>query len=65
MICHSNVLVMIAFLIVFVLVTIISVVVTIYNIADGLRKAKRELDRGVSIDLDNSEYDYGHNVKYK
>ena len=56
---------MIAFLIVFVLVTIISVVVTIYNIADGLRKAKRELDRGVSIDLDNSEYDYGHNVKYK
>lgn len=44
------------------MVAIIALVVTIHNISDGLRKAKKELDRGVA--LDNSEYDYGHNVKH-
>lgn len=53
---------MIAFWIAFAVVTIIALVVTIHNISDGLRKAKEELDRGVG--LDNSEYDYGHNVKH-
>ena len=41
---------------------IVALVVFIHNISDGLRKAKEELDRGVG--LDNSEYDYGHNVKH-
>lgn len=53
---------MIAFWIAFAVVTIIALVVFIYNVSDGLRKAKEELDRGVG--LDNSEYDYGHNVKH-
>lgn len=53
---------MIAFWIGFAVVAIIALVVTIHNISDGLRKAKEELDRGVG--LDNSEYDYGHNVKH-
>jgi uncharacterized membrane protein len=53
---------MIAFWIAFAAVAIIALVVFIYNVSDGLRKAKEELDRGVG--LDNSEYDYGHNVKY-
>lgn len=53
---------MIAFWIAFAVVTIIALVVFIYNVSDGLRKAKKELDRGIA--LDNSEYDYGHNVKY-
>lgn len=53
---------MIAFWIAFAVVTIIALVMFIYNVSDGLRKAKEELDRGVA--LDNSEYDYGHNVKH-
>lgn len=53
---------MIAFWIAFAVVTIIALVVTIYNIADGLRKAKEEMERMQY--LDNSEYDYGHNVKH-
>ena len=54
---------MITFWIVFALVTIISLAVTIYNISDGLRKAKEEIERMQY--LDNSEYDYGHNVNHK
>lgn len=53
---------MIAFWIAFGLVAIIALVVFIHNISDGLRKAKEELERGVA--LDNSEYDFGHNVKH-
>ena len=53
---------MIACLMVLAIVAIIALVVTIHNISDGLRKAKKELDRGVG--LDNSEYDYGHDVKH-
>lgn len=53
---------MIAFWIVFALVAIISIAVTIYNIVDGIKKAKKELERMEY--LDNSEYDYGHNVKH-
>ena len=53
---------MIAFGIAFAVVAIIALVVFIYNVSDGLRKAKEELERGVA--LDNSEYDYGHNVKH-
>ena len=44
------------------MVAITALAITIHNIADGLRKAKKELARGVA--LDNSEYDYGHNVKH-
>ena len=54
---------MITFWIVFALVTIISLAVTIYNISDGLRKAREEMERMQY--LDNSEYDYGHNVNHK
>ena len=54
---------MITFWIVFALVTIIALAVTIYNISDGLRKAKEEMERMQY--LDNSEYDYGHNVNHK
>ena len=54
---------MITFWIVFALVTIISLAVTIFNIADGMKKAKDEMKRMQY--LDNSEYDYGHNVKHK
>ena len=53
---------MITFYLVFAIVVIIAWVVFIHNISDGLRKAKKELARGVA--LDNSEYDYGHNVKH-
>lgn len=53
---------MIAFWIAFAVVTIIALVVFIYNVSDGLRKAKEEFDRGIA--MDNSEYDYGHNVKH-
>ena len=53
---------MITFYIVFAILTIIALVVFIYKVSDGLRKAKEELDRGIA--LDNSEYDYGHNVKH-
>ena len=53
---------MIAFWIAFAVVAITALAVTIHNIADGLRKAKKELDRGIA--LDNSECDYGHNVKH-
>ena len=55
---------MIAFWIAFAVVAIIALVVTIYNISDGLRKAKKELERGIALDLQNTEYDYGHNVKH-
>ena len=55
---------MIAFWIAFAVVAITALVVTIYNISDGLRKAKEDLDRGISLDLQNTEYDYGHNVKH-
>ena len=54
---------MITFWITFALVTIISLAVTIYNISDGLRKAKEEMERMQY--LDNSEFDYGHNVNHK
>ena len=54
---------MTTFWIVFALVTIIALAVTIYNISDGLRKAKEEMERMQY--LDNSEYDYGHNVNHK
>ena len=53
---------MITFYIVFALVAIIALVVFIHNISDGLRKAKEEMERMQY--LDNSEYDYGHNVKH-
>ena len=53
---------MLAFWITFALVTIIALAVTIYNISDGLRKVKDEMERMEY--LDNSEYDYGHNVKH-
>ena len=53
---------MIAFYVVFAIVTIIALAVTIYNISDGLRKAKEEMKRMEY--MDNSEYDYGHNVKH-
>ena len=46
----------------FAIVTIIALVVFIHNISDGLRKAKEEMERMQY--LDNSEYDYGHNVKH-
>lgn len=55
---------MIAFWIAFAVVAIVALAVAIYNISDGLRKAKAELDRGISLDLQNTEYDYGHNVKH-
>ena len=42
--------------------TIIALAVTIYNISDGLRKVKDEMERMEY--LDNSEYDWGHNVKH-
>ena len=54
---------MITFWITFALVTIIALAVTIYNISDGLRKAREEMERMQY--LDNSEYDYGHNVNHK
>ena len=54
---------MMAFLIAFALVAVIALVVTICNISDGLRKVKEEMKRMEY--LDNSEYDYGHNVKHK
>ena len=53
---------MIAFWIAFAVVAIIALVVFIRNISDGLRKAKEEMERMQY--LDNSEYDYGHNVKH-
>ena len=53
---------MIAFWIAFAAVAIIALVVFIHNISDGLRKAKEEMERMQY--LDNSEYDYGHNVKH-
>ena len=53
---------MITFYVVFAIVTIIALVVVIHNISDGLRKAKEEMKRMQY--LDNSEYDYGHNVKH-
>ena len=53
---------MITFYVVFAIVTIIALVVFIYNVSDGLRKAKDEMKRMQY--LDNSEYDYGHNVKH-
>ena len=55
---------MITFYVVFAIVAVIALVVVIHNISDGLRKAKAELDRGISLDLQNTEYDYGHNVKH-
>lgn len=55
---------MIAFWIAFAVVAIIALAVTIYNISDGLRKAKKEMERGIALDLQNTEYDYGHNVKH-
>ena len=51
------------FWIVFALVAILALAVTTYNIADGIKKAKDEMERDRY--LDNSEYDYGHNVKHK
>lgn len=48
--------------IVFALVAIIAFSVTTYNIVDGIKKAKKEMERMEY--LDNSEYDYGHNVKH-
>ena len=53
---------MITFYLVFAIVVIIALVVFIHNISDGLRKAKEEMERMQY--LDNSEYDYGHNVKH-
>lgn len=53
---------MITFWIAFAAVAIIALVVFIYNVSDGLRKAKEEMERMQY--LDNSEYDYGHNVKH-
>lgn len=53
---------MIAFYVVFAIVTIVALVVFIYNVSDGLRKAKEEMERMQY--MDNSEYDYGHNVKH-
>ena len=53
---------MIAFWIAFAAVAIIALVVFIYNVSDGLRKAKEEMERMQY--LDNSEFDYGHNVKH-
>ena len=53
---------MITFWIAFAAVAIIALVVFIYNVSDGLRKAKEEMKRMQY--LDNSEYDYGHNVKH-
>lgn len=29
-----------------------------------LDKAKKELERGIALDLQNTEFDYGHNVKH-
>ena len=55
---------MIIFWITFALVAIVAIAVTIYNISDGLRKAKEEMERGIALDLKNTEYDYGHNVKH-
>lgn len=55
---------MIAFWIAFAVVAIIAFAVTIYNISDGLRKAKKEMERGIALDLQNTEFDYGHNVKH-
>lgn len=55
---------MITFWIAFAAVAIIALVVTIYNISDGLRKAKKEMERGIALDLQNTEFDYGHNVKH-
>ena len=54
---------MIAFLIAFATVAVIALVVTICNISDGLHKTKEEMKRMQY--LDNSEYDYGHNVNHK
>ena len=54
---------MITFYVVFAIVTIIALVVFIHNVSDGLRKAKEEMERMQY--LDNSEYDYGHNVNHK
>ena len=53
---------MIVFWIAFAVVAIVALVVFIYNVSDGLRKAKEEMERMQY--LDNSEYDYGHNVKH-
>ena len=55
---------MIAFWIAFAVVAIIALVVFIYNVSDGLRKAKKEMERGIALDLQNTEFDYGHNVKH-
>lgn len=46
------------------MVAITALAVTIYNITDGLRKAKKEMERGIALDLQNTEFDYGHNVKH-
>ena len=54
---------MIIFWITFALVAIVAIAVTIYNISDGLRKAREEIERMQY--LDNSEFDYGHNVNHK
>lgn len=58
--CHSS---MTTFWVVFAMVAILAISVTAYNIADGIRKAKDEMKRNRY--LDNSEYDYGHNVNHK
>ena len=55
---------MIAFWIAFAVVAIVALVVFIYNVSDGLRKAKKEMERGIALDLQNTEFDWGHNVKH-
>ena len=54
---------MVTFWIVFALVALIAFGVTAYNIVDGVKKQKKEMERMEY--LDNSEYDYGHNVKHE
>lgn len=59
-ICLSS---MVTFWIVFALVALIAFGITAYNIVDGVKKQKKEMERMEY--LDNSEYDYGHNVKHE
>ena len=54
---------MVTFWIVFALIALIAFGVTTYNIVDGVKKQQEEMKRMEY--LDNSEYDYGHNVNHK
>ena len=55
---------MIAFWIALFLVMLAAIGVFVYNIKLGLKKTEEEFEGGISSELQNTEYDYGHNVKH-